>query len=88
MFAKKNLDSSLTFESLRDQKLEDLENQENDLQFLGITALEDLLQEGVFDSIEDFRNADIKLWMLTGDKKETAQNIGISSGMINSKQNK
>jgi P-type E1-E2 ATPase len=39
---------------------------------LGVTAVEDLLQENVAISINDFRSAGIKVWMLTGDKGETA----------------
>jgi P-type E1-E2 ATPase len=39
---------------------------------LGVTAVEDLLQENVADSISDFRRSGIKVWMLTGDKGETA----------------
>ena len=67
--------------------MSDLEKQfEEGIDFLGITALEDLLQDGVLDCIEDFKNAAIKVWMLTGDKKETASKIGISSGMITNKQ--
>ena len=58
---------------------------ENDLFLLGATALEDKLQEGVPEVIEDFNNAGIKVWMLTGDKLETAENIGFSSKMFNEK---
>jgi len=39
---------------------------------LGITALEDLLQENCEQTIKDLRAAKIKVWMLTGDKGETA----------------
>ena len=45
---------------------------------LGATALEDQLQDEVADCIKDFRKAGIKVWMLTGDKQETAENIGYS----------
>jgi len=58
---------------------------ENELFLLGATALEDKLQEGVPETIEDFNNAGIKVWMLTGDKLETAENIGFSSKMFNEK---
>lgn len=51
---------------------------ERDLFLLGTTALEDKLQENVHECIEEFRRADIKVWMITGDKLETAENIGIS----------
>ena len=52
---------------------------------LGATALEDKLQDGVAETIEDFHSAGIKVWMLTGDKMETAENIGFSSKMFNEK---
>lgn len=49
---------------------------------LGCTAIEDKLQEGVPDAIDKLRRAGIKLWMLTGDKRETAINIGYSCKLI------
>lgn len=55
---------------------------ECDLQLLGCTGLEDLLQDDVAKCIYDFRSAGISVWMLTGDKKETAINIAISCGLI------
>ena len=58
---------------------------ESNLFLLGATALEDKLQDGVPEAIEDFRNAGIKVWMLTGDKLETAENIGFASKMFNEK---
>ncbi len=58
---------------------------ETDLFLLGASALEDKLQEGVPEAIEEFQNAGIKVWMLTGDKMETAENIGFSSKMFNEK---
>lgn len=48
---------------------------------VGITAVEDLLQEDVARCIEDFRQAGIKVWMLTGDKGETAMEIGQRCGL-------
>lgn len=59
---------------------------ETDLTLLGVTGLEDLLQDNVADCIRDFQKADIKVWMLTGDKGETAHNIGISCGLIDPTQ--
>ena len=44
--------------------------------------MEDRLQEGVPEAIESLREAGIKLWVLTGDKQETAVNIGYSSRLI------
>ena len=48
----------------------------------GGTGVEDRLQEGVPEAIESLREAGIKLWVLTGDKQETAVNIGYSSRLI------
>ncbi|EWC48202.1 hypothetical protein DRE_02306 [Drechslerella stenobrocha 248] len=55
---------------------------EHSLEFAGATAIEDKLQDGVPDAIDRLRRAGIKLWMLTGDKKETAINIGYSCHLI------
>jgi P-type E1-E2 ATPase len=46
---------------------------EQKYQVLGITGVEDLLQDNVKECIEDFMEADIKVWMLTGDKGATAK---------------
>lgn len=45
---------------------------------LGATAIEDRLQAGVPETISTLMRADIKIWVLTGDKQETAINIGES----------
>ncbi|OQS03993.1 P-type ATPase (P-ATPase) Superfamily [Thraustotheca clavata] len=55
---------------------------ERDLSLLGATAIEDLLQEGAEDCIYSLRKAGINFWVLTGDKKETAISIGMSSQVI------
>ena len=55
---------------------------ERDLELAGATAIEDKLQKGVPEAIEKLRRARIKLWMLTGDKRETAINIGHSCRLI------
>jgi phospholipid-translocating ATPase len=54
---------------------------ENNMEFLGITGVEDMLQEEVCQTLENIRNAGINVWMLTGDKIETAICIAISSGI-------
>ena len=51
------------------------------LDLLGVTAMEDLLQEQVHECIDDFKDAGIKVWMLTGDKGETAHSIAFSCGL-------
>lgn len=55
---------------------------EVDLDLTGATAIEDKLQDGVPQSIEKLLRAGLKLWILTGDKRETAINIGHSAGLI------
>lgn len=67
----------------RDEKEEALILQiEKDMEFLGITGVEDKLQEDVCNTLESLRNAGIKIWMLTGDKVETATCIAISAGIM------
>jgi magnesium-transporting ATPase (P-type) len=67
----------------RANKIEEVGCQlEDQFELLGATAIEDKLQDGVADTIEKLRRADIKLWMLTGDKRETAINIGYSCKLI------
>ena len=55
---------------------------ERDLEILGATALEDKLQEGVPDAIQTLHKAGIKLWILTGDKVQTAIEIGFSCNLL------
>ncbi|KAI5840221.1 phospholipid-translocating P-type ATPase [Morchella snyderi] len=55
---------------------------ERDFELGGATAIEDKLQKGVPETIDKLRRAGIKLWMLTGDKRETAINIGHSCRLI------
>jgi len=49
---------------------------------LGTTGLEDKLQENVHECIEEFRRANIKIWMITGDKLETAESVGVSCRLL------
>ncbi|GLT41731.1 hypothetical protein SLA2020_157740 [Shorea laevis] len=55
---------------------------ECDLNLLGATAIEDKLQDGVPEAIEALRQAGIKVWVLTGDKQETAISIGLSCKLL------
>lgn len=55
---------------------------EHDLYLLGATAIEDRLQEGVPETIATLQTAGIKVWVLTGDRQETAINIGMSCKLI------
>lgn len=55
---------------------------EHDLVLLGATAIEDRLQDGVPDTIHTLQTAGIKIWVLTGDRQETAINIGMSCKLV------
>ncbi|XP_041923518.1 phospholipid-transporting ATPase IB isoform X2 [Alosa sapidissima] len=67
----------------RAQKLEECyELLEKNLQLLGATAIEDRLQAGVPETIATLMKAEIKIWVLTGDKQETAINIGYSCRLV------
>uniref|UniRef100_A0A1D1Y9W1 Phospholipid-transporting ATPase n=1 Tax=Anthurium amnicola TaxID=1678845 RepID=A0A1D1Y9W1_9ARAE len=55
---------------------------ECNLTLLGATAIEDKLQDGVPEAIESLRQAGMKVWVLTGDKQETAISIGLSCKLL------
>lgn len=56
---------------------------EQNLTLTGVTAIEDKLQDKVPETIQEIRNAGINLWVLTGDKVETAVSIGYSCNLLN-----
>ncbi|CAH1795962.1 unnamed protein product [Owenia fusiformis] len=67
----------------RDDKLDEVyEEIEKDMMLIGATAIEDKLQDGVPECIANLALADIKIWVLTGDKQETAINIGYSCKLL------
>ncbi|KAI0367307.1 phospholipid-transporting ATPase 1 [Pilatotrama ljubarskyi] len=69
----------------RDEEIDKANEQiEHSLRILGATALEDKLQEGVPEAIETLHKAGIKLWILTGDKVQTAIEIGFSCNLLKS----
>jgi phospholipid-transporting ATPase len=59
-----------------------MEAAESQLTLIGATAVEDKLQDGVPETIETLLKAGIRVWILTGDKKETAINIGSSCKLL------
>uniref|UniRef100_A0A060TC31 Phospholipid-transporting ATPase n=1 Tax=Blastobotrys adeninivorans TaxID=409370 RepID=A0A060TC31_BLAAD len=72
----------------RAQKLDDAaEMIERDMFLLGATAIEDKLQEGVPETIHTLQDAGIKMWVLTGDRQETAINIGMSCKLLSEDMN-
>ena len=56
---------------------------EVDMELLGATAIEDKLQRGVPDTIARLARAGVSIWVLTGDKEETAVNIGFACQLLN-----
>ncbi|CAL8255686.1 unnamed protein product [Merluccius merluccius] len=55
---------------------------ETDLQLLGATGIEDRLQDGVPETIASLRKAGLQIWVLTGDKQETAVNIAYACKLL------
>ncbi|XP_051794834.1 phospholipid-transporting ATPase IC [Acanthochromis polyacanthus] len=81
-WSRKHKDAQLTLTN-RDAALDQVYEQiEKNLMLIGATAIEDKLQDGVPETIAKLAKADIKIWVLTGDKKETAENIGYSCSLL------
>ncbi|XP_069818635.1 phospholipid-transporting ATPase IK-like isoform X3 [Dendropsophus ebraccatus] len=77
-------EASVTLHNREDILGKVYEDLENNLQLLGATAIEDKLQHGVPETIKLLREGNMKIWMLTGDKQETAVNIGYSCNILSS----
>ena len=81
----KFMDASTSIDD-RDKKLTDVAYEiEKGLHIVGATAIEDKLQDGVPETIANLEKAGIKLWVLTGDKRETAIEIGYSTKVLTPK---
>ncbi|RKF64197.1 putative phospholipid-transporting ATPase NEO1 [Erysiphe neolycopersici] len=82
-FAKNYREASLSITNRESSMSHVIEHfLEHDLELLGITGVEDKLQKDVKPSLELLRNAGIKIWMLTGDKVETARCVAVSSKLV------
>ncbi|KAI8146474.1 hypothetical protein BJV82DRAFT_509807 [Fennellomyces sp. T-0311] len=69
----------------REEKVDEVcEEIEIDMLLMGGTAIEDKLQDGVPETIAELAQSGIRLWVLTGDKTETAINIGFACNLITS----
>jgi magnesium-transporting ATPase (P-type) len=80
-------EASCLFEG-RDDALNELGLEiERDLELIGVTAIEDKLQEGVPAAIETLLAAGMRVWMITGDKQETAVNIAVSCSLVKDIEN-
>ncbi|OCT86919.1 probable phospholipid-transporting ATPase IM isoform X1 [Xenopus laevis] len=75
-------EASTTLENREERLAAAYEEIESNMMLLGATAIEDKLQEGVIETISRLLLANIKVWILTGDKQETAMNIGYSCRML------
>ena len=81
-FAQKLNEANMSLEN-KDKKVEEIyDKMEQNIYLIGCTIVEDKLQDKVPETIKDLRNANIKIWMLTGDKMNTAYNIGLSCNLI------
>jgi len=63
-----------------------VESLQRDMKLLCVTGVEDRLQDNVRQTLESLRNAGVKVWMLTGDKLETATCIAKSSKLVSKTQ--
>ncbi|XP_039630996.1 probable phospholipid-transporting ATPase VB isoform X2 [Polypterus senegalus] len=79
------LEAETAIDNKDEMLLETALNLETNLTLLGATGIEDRLQEGVPDTIEALREAGIQIWVLTGDKQETAVNIAHSCKLLDQK---
>ncbi|VAH47070.1 unnamed protein product [Triticum turgidum subsp. durum] len=81
-WSKKFQDASCSLDN-REHKIAEVCNSlEQGIHILGITAIEDRLQDGVPETIKLLRKAGINVWMLTGDKQTTAIQIGLLCNLI------
>ena len=86
-WSKKHYEASTALQD-RSEKLDEVaELIEKDLFLLGATAIEDKLQDGVPETIHTLQSAGIKIWVLTGDRQETAINIGMSCKLLSEDMN-
>jgi len=79
---KRFQDAENSLEDRDGKRMAVMEEIEVNLDLIGVTAIEDKLQDGVDEALVKFRGADIKVWMLTGDKVDTAINIGYSCSLL------
>ncbi|KAM7346677.1 ATPase phospholipid transporting 8B isoform 2-T2 [Cochliomyia hominivorax] len=81
-WSKRHWDASISLDHREDKLNLIYEEVESELVLVGVTAIEDKLQDGVPQTIANLQMAGIKVWVLTGDKQETAINIGYSCQLL------
>ena len=82
VFSEKLNEANMSLEDKDKKVAEVYATVENNIFLLGTTIVEDKLQDKVPETIRDLRLGGIKIWMLTGDKMNTAYNIGLSCNLI------
>uniref|UniRef100_A0A7N8X5K4 Phospholipid-transporting ATPase n=1 Tax=Mastacembelus armatus TaxID=205130 RepID=A0A7N8X5K4_9TELE len=82
VWLKKQLLAESSIENREELMLESSQSLETNLTLLGTTGIVDRLQEEVPETIEALQRAGIKVWVLTGDKQETAINIAYSCKLL------
>lgn len=78
----KHDEAEMDMENRAELILESAKRIEKNLELIGVTGIEDRLQDGVAECIEALRQAGINVWVLTGDKIETAVNIAYASKLF------
>ncbi|XP_065363251.1 probable phospholipid-transporting ATPase IM isoform X3 [Calliphora vicina] len=81
-WSKRHYEASVSLDHREDKMNSIMEEVESELVLVGVTAIEDKLQDGVPQTIANLQMAGIKVWVLTGDKQETAINIGYSCQLL------
>ncbi|XP_037680228.1 LOW QUALITY PROTEIN: phospholipid-transporting ATPase IK [Choloepus didactylus] len=81
-WSRRHLEASILLQNRAQALHQVYEEMEQDLQLLGATAIEDRLQDGVPNTIKCLKKGNIKVWVLTGDKQETAVNIGFACNLL------
>ena len=81
-FKKEFRKASVTLENNKEKMEETYNILEQKLILLGVTAIEDCLQDDLNVTLKSFRECGIKIWMLTGDNALTAVSISHSCGLI------
>ncbi|XP_065220628.1 phospholipid-transporting ATPase VD isoform X2 [Planococcus citri] len=81
-WAKRNQEAELSMNDREKKLMKSYSEVEKNFTLLGATGIEDRLQEGVPETIHAMRSAGIVIWVLTGDKPETAINVAYSSKLF------
>lgn len=87
LWSQKYYEASTALENRSDKLDQVAELIEKDMFLLGATAIEDKLQDEVPETIQTLQDAGIKIWVLTGDRQETAINIGMSCKLLSEDMN-